>query len=118
YNPPSLTEVIGQTDWHTYFIYDGLGHLRQRVEFQNENPAGTTVYIYDGNRVIQERNDANTPLVSYTRGNDLSVSLEGAGGIGGLLARSAGYSGGNWTSHAYYYADAGGNITSMLDGSQ
>ena len=34
------------------------------------------------------------PTVSYTRGSDLSGSLEGAGGIGGLLARSSGYSGG------------------------
>jgi RHS repeat-associated protein len=38
----------------------------------------------------------------------------GKGGIDGLLARSDGYSGGDWTDHAYYYADAGGNITSML----
>src|SRR5207237_8301300 len=77
-----------------------------------------TRYIYDGSRVVQERDTNNTPTVSYTRGNDLSLSLEGAGGIGGLLARSSGYSGGNWTSHAYYYADAGGNITSMTDGNQ
>src|SRR5436309_1603146 len=31
-----------------------------------------TRYIYDGNRVIQERDTNNTPTVSYTRGNDLS----------------------------------------------
>src|ERR1051326_1040406 len=69
-------------------------------------------------RVIQERDDSNNPLVSYTRGNDLSGSMEGAGGIGGLLARSSGYSGGNWTSHAYYFADGNGTITYMLNGSQ
>jgi RHS repeat-associated protein len=69
-------------------------------------------------RVIQERDSNNVPTVSYTRGNDLSISLEGAGGIGGLLARSSGYSSGNWTSHADYYADAGGNITSLIDGNQ
>ena len=69
-------------------------------------------------RVIQERDGSNTPTVSYTRGNDLSVSLEGAGGIGGLLARSSGYSSGNWTSHADYYADGNGNITSLIDTNQ
>ena len=42
-----------------------------------------TRYLYDGWRVIQERDGSNTPLVSYTRGTDLSGSLEGAGGIGG-----------------------------------
>jgi RHS repeat-associated protein len=46
------------------------------------------------------------------------VSLEGAGGIGGLLARSSGYSSGNWTSHADYYSDGNGNVTSLIDGNQ
>jgi RHS repeat-associated protein len=55
---------------------------------------------------------------SYTRDPDPSGSLEGAGGIGGLLARSAGYSSGNWTSHAYYHGDGNGNITCLVDGTQ
>lgn len=58
----------------------------------------------------------NNAQISYIRGSDLSGSLEGAGGIGGLLTRSSGYSGGSWTSHAYYHADGNGNITAMLDG--
>jgi RHS repeat-associated protein len=69
-------------------------------------------------RTIQERDGSNNPLVSYTRGNDLSGSMEGAGGIGGLLARSSGYSAGNFTTHNYYFADGNGNITYMLDSSQ
>jgi len=56
--------------------------------------------------------------VSYTRGNDLSGTPEGAGGIGGLLARSDQYSSGNWTRHNYYMADALGNITFMLSSAQ
>ena len=68
-------------------------------------------------RVIQERDGSNNPLVSYTRGNDLSGTMEGAGGIGGLLARSDGYSGGNFTTHIYYFADGNGNITYMLNSS-
>jgi uncharacterized protein RhaS with RHS repeats len=47
----------------------------------------------------------------------LSGSLEGAGGIGGLLARSHGYSGGSWSTHNYYHADGNGNITALADGS-
>jgi RHS repeat-associated protein len=57
-------------------------------------------------------------LVSYTRGTDLSGSLEGAGGIGGLLARSSGYSSGNWSTHHFYHADGNGNITYLVDSSQ
>jgi RHS repeat-associated protein len=132
-------------DTRTDFIYDGLGRLRKRIEWvvscnggQSAQGAGVvpsgggggngctwgevseTWYVYDGMRVIQERNSNNVPTVSYTRGNDLSVSLEGAGGIGGLLARSSGYSSGDgsWSSHADYYADGNGNITSLIDGSQ
>jgi RHS repeat-associated protein len=112
------------SQWQTVWSYDGLGRLRSRVDYTYSNGGGgwlystTTCYIYDGFRVIQERDGNNTPAVSYTRGNDLSGSFEGAGGIGGLLARSSGYSSGNFTSHAYYHADAGGNITFMLNSSQ
>lgn len=60
----------------------------------------------------------NTPTVSYTRGSDLSGSLEGAGGIGGLLGRSHGYSGGNWSTHNFYHADGGGNVTYLVNSGQ
>ncbi len=66
--------------------------------------------LYDGMRVIQERNSPNVPVVSYTRGNDLSGSLEGTGGIGGSLARSDQYASGNWGRHACYFADGNGNV--------
>lgn len=110
---------------YTEFIYDGLGRLRERLYYvwdpdsaQWVKDANETRYIYDGMRVIQERDQGGTPIVSYTRGNDLSGSLEGAGGIGGLLARSSGYSSGNWTGHAYYFSEGNGNVTYMTDGSQ
>ena len=109
--------------WLTQFAYDGLGRLRKRVEY-TYNSGGSPVwssethYIYDGTRVIQERDTNNTPTVGYTRGTDLSGSLEGAGGIGGMLARSSGYSGGNWSTHYFYHADGNGNITYLVDSSQ
>jgi len=116
-SPPSPTG-----GWKAEFTYDGLGRLRIRRDYYAYSSGfyltNTTLYIYDGNRVIQERNAGDVPTVSYTRGTDLSGSLEGAGGIGGLLARSSGYSSGNWTSHAYYHADGKGNITTLVDGSQ
>ena len=45
----------------------------------------------------------------------MSGSLEGAGGIGGLLARTA-HSGANVAtlSHAFYHADGNGNITYLI----
>ncbi len=49
--------------------------------------------------------------MTYTRGTDLSGSLQGAGGIGGLLARTDG------NGSAFYHADGNGNITCLLDAS-
>ncbi|MEJ0089794.1 MAG: RHS repeat-associated core domain-containing protein [Limisphaerales bacterium] len=48
----------------------------------------------------------------------MSGSLGGAGGVGGLLARSDTFYSGNFTSHAFYHADGNGNITYLVDGSQ
>jgi RHS repeat-associated protein len=74
------------------FAYDGMGRLRTRGEFLGDGSTwvlqGAVNYIYDGFRVIQERDTNNWPQVAYTRGNDLSGTMQGAGGIGGLLARS------------------------------
>ena len=115
----------------TTFVYDGLGRLREQLQWTNGSSSGPvpppssgwkltggTYYVYDGKRVIQERNTNNTPTVSYTRGNDLSGTMEGAGGIGGLLARSDSYASGSFTNHDYYHADGNGNITYLETSSQ
>lgn len=103
------------------FTYDGLSRLRIRKDYTwdgvNWNLSGETRYFYDGMRVIQERNSSNVPTVTYTRGNDLSGSLQGAGGIGGLLARSA-HSGSSpyaISSSAFYHADGNGNVVYMIN---
>jgi len=102
--------------------YDGLGRLRSATEYiydgENWVPTDVKTYIYDGWRVIDGRDENSTRTGSYTRGSDLSGTLEGAGGIGGLLARSCGYSSGNWSTNSHYFADGNGNIVYMLDGSQ
>ena len=116
-----LVSMSYTATFRTDFKYDGLGRLRQRLEYSWNGSwylSSTVNYVYDGRRVIQERDGNNTPTVSYTRGTDLAGSLEGAGGIGGLLARSHGYNGGNWSTHNYYHADGGGNITYIMNASQ
>jgi len=61
--------------------------------------------------VIQERNANNVPLVTYTRGLDLSGTASGAGGIGGLLART------DANGNSYYHTDGNGNVTALVNGS-
>ena len=77
--------------------------------------ASETRSVYDGMRVIQGRNINGVPTVAYTRGPDLSGTLEGAGGIGGLLARSE-WDGSAWSRHAFYrflatFSGNGGGLT-------
>jgi hypothetical protein len=67
----------------TDFTYDGKGRLRRRIEYSWNSTFSTwtqvsdTRYIYAGMLAIQERNGSNVPEVSYTRGWDLSGSMEG-----------------------------------------
>lgn len=109
--------------WKTEWTYDTQGRMRTRKEYSHNGTTWVlsteTRYLYDGRRVIQERNGSNVPLVTYVRGLDLSGTFEEAGGIGGLLSRTA-HSGANGATltHAFYHADANGNITKLIDGSQ
>jgi len=50
--------------------------------------------------------------LTHTRGLDLSMSLGGAGGIGGMLART------DTRGSTFYHADGNGNITALMDGNQ
>jgi len=105
--------------WQSVFVYDGM--MRRRIERDYRWDAGTsgwvqtneTRYIYDGNVVIQERDSNNVPTLTLTRGLDLSGSLQGAGGIGGLLAMTES-SGAN----SYFHSDGNGNVTMLLDANQ
>ena len=74
-------------------------------------------YVYDARVVVQERDANNLPQVSYTRGNDLSGSAQGAGGIGGLLARTDHSTLNPQLSTAFYHCDGNGNITCLINAS-
>jgi hypothetical protein len=87
-----LTSVWVTNVWRTDFAYDARMRLRQRTEWAWSGSAWNTIstvrYVYDGNVVVQEQDQNNASKVSYTRGRDLSGTMQGAGGIGGPLARS------------------------------
>lgn len=116
-----LLSVLVTNAWKSEFVYDGLFRRRIRKEYSWTGSAWQQTnevrYVYDLNLAVQERNVLNVPVVTYTRGRDLSGSHSGAGGIGGLLARSSEAETGTVT-HAYYHADGGGNVTVLLDAQQ
>jgi len=111
-----LTNIMVAGQWRSDFIYDGLN--RRGIARDYAWQGGTWVltnetrYICDGYLVIQERNSNNVPLVTYTRGLDLSGTRQRAGGIGGLLART------DANGSIFYHADALGNITALMDGNE
>ncbi len=68
----------------------------------------TTVYVYDGWNVIGEYL-AGSLVKAYTWGMDLSGSMQGAGGVGGLLAVK------DATGSYYPTYDGNGNVSEYLD---
>jgi YD repeat-containing protein len=118
-----LISVTEPGEWKAEFLYDGK--MRRRIEKGFAWQGGTWVqtnevrFVYDGNVVIQHRDANNLPQVTLTRGRDLSGSLQGAGGIGGLLARIENPSTlNNQPSTSYYHCDGNGNITALIDANQ
>jgi RHS repeat-associated protein len=115
-----LIRITEPGSWRSEFSYDGKMRRRIRREYTWSSSWAQTNevrYVYDGNLVIQERDENNLPRVSYTRGKDLSGSCEGAGGIGGLLARTD-HSTFSPQSTSCYHADGNGNITALINSNQ
>jgi hypothetical protein len=66
-------------------------------------------FVYDGWNLLADLNATNNAVIrSYVWGLDLSGSLQGAGGVGGLLAVNDAENG----SHFCAY-DGNGNITGL-----
>jgi|GEM_PF-3124673 len=116
-----LTNVYVAGAWRSEFKYDAFGRRRVRREYTWQSSAWVKTnevrYVYDGLLTVQERDANNLAMVSYTRGNDLSGTRQGAGGIGGLLARTDHSTRISQPSaaHAYYHCDGNGNVTALVD---
>ena len=97
------------------FTYDYLGRrVEKKVLNSWTGTSGTTAthlkYVYDGHNLIAELNGSNnTVLSTYVWGLDLSGTIQGAGGVGGLLMVREG-------SKTYFPAyDGNGNVSALLD---
>ena len=117
YDPENrLTNVNVAGAWKSEFAYDGLGRRRIERDYAWQSGAWNKTnelrFIYDGWLLVQVRDASNNVLVTYTRGLDLTGTRTGAGGIGGLLARTDG------NGSTYYHSDGEGNVTALIDGYQ
>lgn len=110
-----LIRVTVTNGWRSEFAYDGLGRRRITKDYTWSGASWTLTnevrYMWDGMAVLQERDGSDAVKVTYTRGLDLSGTMQGAGGIGGLLART------DSNGTTFYHSDGGGNVTTMTDSS-
>ncbi len=72
----------------------------------------TNRFLYDGWNLVAVVNPASTLLQSFVWGLDLSGSLQGAGGVGGLLVMNDAAKGAHFCAH-----DGNGNVAMLLKAS-
>ena len=95
---------------------NGVGVVENQYDFMSRRVAkvtamGTNKFVYDGWLPVREQSASGGNATSnhYVWGLDLSGSLQGAGGIGGLLMATL-------DDEAYFPAyDANGNVTEYTD---
>ncbi|MBN2560052.1 MAG: RHS repeat-associated core domain-containing protein, partial [Phycisphaerae bacterium] len=97
---------IAYTNGYTQLRYDGLDRLREVAEY---NAVGTQTslvrYVWNGWLPAGELDGSNRLVRTFTWGPDLSGTVGGAGGIGGLLAIRQG------GTNYYCGTDGKGNVT-------
>jgi RHS repeat-associated protein len=102
-----LVSASSNGQWVASFTYD---YMSRRVS--KMTAGATNTFIYDGWSLISEVN--STVTNHYVWGLDLSGTLQGAGGIGGLLATTIQQPGNSST--VFSLCDANGNITDYVAG--
>lgn len=102
------------------FAYDHQSRRTRKIVYSAYSNSvytstGMHIYVYDGWNMIaeytQSSNLQSTNL--YTWGLDLSQSLQGAGGIGGLLSITKNKEPGTTNSYAVAY-DGNGNVMALI----
>ena len=105
--------------WSIVGVSNRYDHLDRRV--QKITPAATHTYFYDGWMLIKEviaNINGTTDVVEYHWGKDLSGTIGGAGGVGGLLYLAISNSSTPNSSTRQLYVpwyDAYGNIMGYWD---
>jgi RHS repeat-associated protein len=77
----------------------------------------TNRFVWDGNVLLAVLNGTNGLELAFLRGLDLSGSLQGAGGVGGLLAVQVGPAGPAGLANTTHFAasDGNGNVAALVN---
>jgi RHS repeat-associated protein len=122
-NMTSLTNSAPSNSWFKLdFTYDYMGRRMQKMVSTWQvpqhgtaafTPVSTNQFIYDDWNVAVVLDAATTLLDSFAWGTDLSGTMQGAGGVGGVLALTV-YTGTNAGTYFYCY-DGNGNVAALVN---
>jgi RHS repeat-associated protein len=92
------------------FVYDWKGRRIQKQVSANGTMTNNVTFVYEGWNPIAKLNATNSNVVqSYVWGLDLSGSMQGAGGVGGLLEVGDAVNGVHFAAY-----DGNGNIAGLV----
>jgi RHS repeat-associated protein len=98
------------------WAYSPDGRWIERIAATNDGstyyPSWTNRYVWDGQVLLAILDHTNGLVISFVRGLDLSGTIQGAGGVGGVLAVTFKTNG----THFVCY-DGNGNVTALTDAS-
>ena len=98
------------------FAYDFQGRRIQKIVSTNNGTSyvavSTNRFVYDGWNLIAETAANGALIRSYIWGMDLSGSLQGAGGVGGLLSETY-Y--GTAATNCFVAFDGNGNVAALVN---
>ena len=108
YNGENRLVAVDDGSTRTEFVYDYMGRRVAKDVYVSGSLESTTGFVYDGGNMVEEIGGTDSEY--YVGGLDLSQSLQGAGGVGGLIARVDG------EANVYYFEfDANGNVGQLVD---
>jgi RHS repeat-associated protein len=104
--------AVVQGSTRSEYRYDGLSRRVEKRVYQDGQLTIHRRFLYDGWNLLAEltlTGPTETIERTYTWGLDLSLTPQGAGGVGGLLAAKD-----NTGAFSYHY-DGNGNVTELVD---
>ena len=116
----NLSSVPAAARVHEDWSYLPDGRWNQRVISTNNGsawiPMSTNRFVWDGQVLLAVLDQTNGLVMSFLRGTDLSGIMQGAGGVGGLLAVTFNTNGTHFATF-----DGNGNVAALVnaaDGTQ
>ena len=107
--------TAGVSDVRVTYAYDFLGRMVERKVYIDDMLDRTELFVWDGYNQIAKLDGSGTLQQVYCWGLDLSDTMQGAGGVGGLLS-VADFTGTSEATFLAYY-DGNGNLSGYVDAS-